>query len=90
MKRHGTFFVYIIQEKNGTFYTGYTQDIDNRLNLHTQGKGAKYLRGRQPLKLVFVKKYAYYKNAINGEIHIKTLTRKQKEKLILQYENNRC
>ena len=89
MKRRGKFFVYIIEDKYGTYYTGYTNDIDKRFALHKKGKGAKYLRGRQPLKLVFVRKYTCYKCAINAEIRIKALTRQQKEKLVRTHENNK-
>jgi len=89
MKRYGKFFVYIIEDKYGTYYTGYTNDIDKRLALHKKGRGAKYLRGRQPLKLVFIKKYAYYKCALNAEIRIKTFTREEKEELVKTYENSK-
>lgn len=82
MKRHNKFFVYIIEDKNGAYYTGYTNDIIKRLELHKKGNGSKYLRGRQPLKLVFLKKYLYFKNAVNAERKIKTYTRNRKEELI--------
>ncbi|MBP9855133.1 MAG: GIY-YIG nuclease family protein [Candidatus Omnitrophica bacterium] len=85
MNRHAKFFVYIIQDKNGTYYTGYTKDINKRLELHEKGTGAKYLRGRQPLKLVFLKEYSYYKNALAAEQRIKKYTRDRKETLIKIY-----
>ncbi|MBF0503895.1 MAG: GIY-YIG nuclease family protein [Candidatus Omnitrophica bacterium] len=86
MKRHGLFFVYIIEDKRNTYYTGYTNDIKKRFDLHSKGRGAKYLRGRQPLKLVYLKKYGYYKHAINNEIKIKSLPRKEKEELVQKFK----
>lgn len=82
IKRTGSFFVYIVQCSKGTFYTGHTSDLEKRLKLHNSGKGAKYLRGKGPVKLVYAREYRYFKNAINAEIAIKELTRKQKEELV--------
>ena len=82
MKRHNKFFVYIIEDKNGTYYTGYTTDISKRLALHEKGIGAKFLKGRLPIRLVFLKKYLYFKNALSAERRIKKYTRNRKENLI--------
>ncbi|MBU1631306.1 MAG: GIY-YIG nuclease family protein, partial [Candidatus Omnitrophica bacterium] len=60
-----------------------------RLKLHNRGLGARYLRGKSPIELVYVKKYKYYKSAINKEISLKKLTRKQKEELIKTYEKTK-
>jgi putative endonuclease len=88
IKRKGRFFVYIVQCGDGTYYTGYTQNLKERVSLHNSGKGAKYLRGRLPVKLVYTKEYRYYKNALNAERRIKELTRKQKSKLVKSYADN--
>ena len=87
MKRHGQYFVYILKCQNGTYYTGYTNNLENRVKMHNKGTGAKYLRGKGPVELVFAKEYRYYKNAVNGERAVKKLTRVQKEKLVKIYEN---
>ena len=81
MKRKGSFFVYIVLCSRGTYYTGYTSDLEKRIKLHNSGTGAKYLRGRAPVKLVYAREYKYYKNAVKAEIAIKKLTRKQKDEL---------
>jgi putative endonuclease len=86
IKREDEFFVYIVQCRDGTYYTGYTNDLKSRVALHNSGNGAKYLRGKLPVKLVYAKEYHYYKNALHGEKNIKKLTREQKEKLIRIYE----
>lgn len=82
MKRSGRFYVYIVECADGTYYTGYTPDIENRLKLHNHGKGAKYTRDRRPVKLVWSKEYKYFKPAFVTEKRIKELTRKQKEKVV--------
>ena len=46
--------VYILECNDGTLYTGWTNDIDKRFKAHNYGKGAKYTKGRRPLKIVDV------------------------------------
>ena len=84
-KRHSQYFVYIVECVTGTYYTVYTKDIDKRLKLHNSGHGAKYLRGKLPVTLVFKKEYKYYKNALTGERDVKKLSRKKKEQLVTEY-----
>ncbi len=88
IQREGRFWVYIVRCKNDTYYTGYTSDIEQRIALHNSGHGAKYLRGRGPVTLVFSKEYHYCKNALDAERKIKKYTRFQKEELIAVYERN--
>ncbi len=80
--RAGRYFVYIVECRDGTYYTGYTPDIENRLKLHNSGRGAKYTRDRRPVKLVWCKEYRYFKKAFLEEKRIKKLPREKKEKLI--------
>lgn len=88
IKRRDRYYVYILECKNGTYYTGYTNNLENRLKEHNSGRGAKYLRGKLPVKLVYAKEYKYYKSALNGERNIKKLARTQKEELVRIYERN--
>jgi len=57
--------------------------------LHNKGKGAKYLRGKLPVQLVYAKEYRYYKNALRAERNTKKLTHKQKEELVTGYVNSK-
>jgi len=75
-------WVYVVQCKYGTYYTGWTNDLVKRITAHNNGTGAKYLRGKGPIKLVYQKKYKTVKEAQSQERVIKKLTRKQKENLI--------
>ena len=82
INRYGSYYVYIVQCKNGTYYTGSTKDLENRLKLHNSGRGAKYLRGKLPIKLVYCKEYKYYKNVLRAEREVKKLSRAKKDALI--------
>lgn len=74
--------VYILKCKDNTLYTGYTNDLDQRLKMHENGKGAKYTRGRGPFQVMYVEKFATKELAMRREYEIKQLTRKGKYQLI--------
>ena len=80
--RKGTFYVYILECQDKTYYTGYARDLENRIKLHNSGKGAKYTMSRRPVKLVWFEEYRYFKRAFITEKRIKNLTKKQKESLV--------
>lgn len=84
--RTGTHWVYIVECKNGIYYTGYTTNLEERIAQHNCGRGAKYLKGRLPVGLVYAKEYRYYKNALHAERNIKKMTRAQKERIIVNYQ----
>lgn len=76
------FSVYILRCSDNTFYTGYTDDLEKRLNMHNAAKGAKYTKSRLPVKLVYYEKNLSKSEAMKREWAIKKLSRKDKEKLI--------
>ena len=75
-------YAYIVKCSDGTYYTGYTNDLEKRLLAHNAGKGAKYTRNRLPVEMVYFEEYEDKSEAMKREYDIKRLTRKQKEKLI--------
>lgn len=75
-------YVYILQCKDGTLYTGATDNISRRLELHNSGKGAKYTRGRSPVVLRYSEECDSYSAALKREYAIKQLTRQEKLSLI--------
>lgn len=77
-------YVYILKCKDNTYYTGYAKDVKQRLELHNEGKGAKYTRGRGPHELVYSAPFPSKGDALRKEYEIKQLTRKQKESLIAE------
>ena len=75
-------YLYILECRDGTLYTGITDDVQRRFLAHCQGKGAKYTRGRGPLCLRYQERCGTYSDALKREIAVKKLTRLQKLKLI--------
>ena len=81
--RKRLFHVYILECQDGTYYTGYTNNLEKRIQEHNNSKrGAKYLRGKRPVEVVWCREYRQFKSAFIMEKRIKTLTRKQKEALV--------
>lgn len=77
------YYVYILECSDGTYYTGYTNDLANRLSVHNGGRGAKYTRSRLPCHLVYYESFENKITAQKREYHIKnTLSHKDKEMLI--------
>ncbi len=74
--------IYVMLCKDNTFYTGITTDLPGRLVAHNAGKGAKYTRGRGPIRLVWSQTNLTQGQARKREGEIKKLTHQQKELLI--------
>lgn len=74
--------LYILRCAGGSLYTGITTDVEARFAAHSNGKGAKYTRGRGPLELVYTEECGSHSNALKRELEIKALTREEKLKLI--------
>lgn len=75
--------VYIVECGDGSFYTGIATDVERRLQEHQAGtRGARYLRGRGPLRVVFSCEVGNRSRAQSVEYRIKQLSRQQKLELI--------
>ena len=72
-------YTYILKCKDETLYTGWTNDIEKRLEAHNAGKGAKYTKTRRPVVLAYYEEYATRSEAMRREAAIKKLTKKEKE-----------
>jgi len=79
-----TWSLYIIRCSDNSLYTGIATDIGRRLAEHRKkgGKGAKYLRGRKPLTLVYTKPAGTRSEALIMECRVKKMSKKEKEQLI--------
>lgn len=75
-------YVYVLRCGDGSLYTGYTTDVDRRVEQHRAGNGAKYTRGRGPLEVVHAEEHETRSAAMAREHEIKQLTREEKERLI--------
>lgn len=75
-------YLYILQCKDGSLYTGVTNDVQKRLEAHREGRGAKYTRGRSPLTLVYQEKCGDKSAALRREAQVKKLRKSDKLQLI--------
>ncbi len=81
-------YTYIVRCADGSYYTGWTNDLNRRVKAHNSGNGAKYTRSRRPVELLYFEAFRTKQEAMSREWHIKQLTRQQKEQLILTQKNN--
>jgi len=75
-------FIYVLQCRDGSLYTGATTELDRRLNEHQAGKASHYTRSRLPVVLVWSVEVATWSEALREERRIKLLTRAAKERLV--------
>jgi putative endonuclease len=75
-------YAYIVECADGTYYCGYTNDLEKRIETHNRGKGAKYTKPRLPVVLVYFEEFDTKEEAMSREWHLKQLTHAQKQALI--------
>ena len=78
--------LYMIECGDHTLYTGLTDDLDRRFRAHSEGKGAKYTRGRGPLILRYREECGSHSAALRRECAVKKLSRQEKLRLIREAE----
>lgn len=76
------YFMYVLRCADGTLYTGYTVDVQQRLRTHNEGNGAKYTACRLPVALIAQAAFATKHDAMSAEFRFKQLSRSQKLALI--------
>ncbi len=74
-------YTYILKCSDNTYYTGYTNHLEKRIQAHNEGKGAKYTKGRRPVELVYYEEYETKQTAMKREWEIKHFSRGKKESL---------
>ncbi len=74
--------LYIVECSDGTFYTGITNNLKRRLQLHNAGRAARYTRGRGPVELRYLEICTSRAKALRREWAVKRLTRAQKQALM--------
>jgi len=79
-----SWYLYLIRSQDNRLYTGITTDVSRRFAQHQTGKGAKALRGRGTLLLVFSQLIGNRSQALRIEYKIKQLSKTQKERLVSQ------
>lgn len=79
--------VYILLCSDNSLYTGITTDLERRFRQHAEGGGAKYFRGRQPLRVVYREDGHSRSSASQREARIKAMTRPEKDLLLSQQKS---
>ena len=79
-------YTYIVRCGDGSFYTGWTYDLEKRVAAHNSGKGAKYTKSRLPVELIYYERFSTKEEAMSREFAIKRLTRGEKLKLLEKTE----
>jgi putative endonuclease len=77
-------YFYVLTCIDGSFYGGYTNNLERRIKLHNEGKGAKYTRGRGPVRLTYYKCFDNKSEALKAEYHFKSLPRKKKTEFLMK------
>lgn len=81
-------YVYILKCSDNSLYTGWTNNLTKRVEVHSKGKGSKYTRARLPVTLVYSEEFTDKISAQKREYEIKQLSRKEKLELLQYY--NKC
>ena len=71
-------YTYILKCKDGSFYTGWTNNLEKRIKDHNAGKGAKYTKSRCPVELVYYETFATKEEAMRREYAVKQLSGENK------------
>ena len=79
-------YVYLLKCVDGTLYTGWTNDLEQRVAAHNTGKGAKYTKARRPVELVYFEEFETKEQAMKREYAIKQMARKDKLALVRRKE----
>ncbi len=86
--KHLPWVTYMVRCSDGTLYTGVTNDIEKRMKVHNEGKGAKYTRGRLPVTLVYTEAHCDRSSAQKAEASLKGLRRAEKIEMIGDDQND--
>ena len=81
-------YTYILRCADGSLYTGWTNNLEKRIEQHNSGKGAKYTKGRRPVKLAYYEEFDTKEEAMRRECEIKRMTREKKILLIEHWLDN--
>ena len=75
-------YTYLVECADGTLYCGWTNHLEERIEAHNAGRGAKYTKSRRPVALVYYETFATKQEAMRREWEVKRLSRKEKQKLV--------
>lgn len=87
MDQQNKYYIYVLQCSDTTLYTGYTNNVEKRVQVHNSGKGAKYTKARLPVTCIYQEIFDTKSEALKAEYAFKKLTRKQKFDYIRSHSN---
>lgn len=79
---NATYYVYILLCKDGSFYTGSTNDVQKRFKDHIEGRGARYTKSHKPVNIIYQEVFSSKSEALKREAEIKRMAKKEKNYLI--------
>lgn len=79
-------YTYILSCRDGSLYTGWTNNLEKRVQAHNSGEGAKYTKPRRPVVLAYYEEFQTKELAMKREYEIKHMTRREKLRLIEEKE----
>lgn len=80
------YYVYMVRCADGSYYSGYTNNVQRREQVHNAGKGAKYTRSRRPVQVVYQETCPDKRAALRREYALKQLSHAQKQQLAADYD----
>ncbi len=80
-------YTYIVRCRDGSLYTGWTNNLEKRIKDHNSGRGAKYTKSRRPVLLAYYEEFATKEEAMRREWEIKQMKRQEKLSLIQEHED---
>lgn len=81
-------YTYMLECSDGSYYTGWTNDLRKRIKTHKAGKGGKYTRSRLPVHLVYFERYEEKHDARSREVRLKQLSHAEKQALAASFSEN--
>ncbi|GAF41225.1 hypothetical protein FC83_GL002237 [Agrilactobacillus composti DSM 18527 = JCM 14202] len=85
-KKVKSYYAYVLECADGSFYGGFTTDVQKRVATHNAGKGAKYTKARRPVRLLYYETFQTKSQALKAEASFKKLTRSKKEKFLKAHQ----
>ncbi len=76
---------YMLRCADGSLYTGWTNNLENRLRAHNEGRGGKYTRSHRPVTLAWFETFETREEAMRREWQVKRLDKKEKEALAASF-----
>lgn len=80
MEKIAEHLFYVLECNDGSYYAGYTNDLERRVRVHNEGKGAKYTRAKLPVRCIYHETYETQREAMQAEYRFKQLRRAAKER----------